>query len=132
MFIPELLIFVLAFLFYTGGILVHVMTISKVIPFNQINGGRSENYEAQSKISKASIAILLIGILYVLCGLIFPSFKRSVIFMIFSFILSFLWLIGTIMQLLGTKFERYYLSWLNIIGVVSHVGLAIIYFTDSI
>jgi len=131
MFLPEILIFLLAILFYMGGVLIHIFTITKVIPFNYINGGRSESYEVQAKQSKISIFILLIGALYVLLGMLFPSFKKSIAFMVLAFILALLWLLGTIMQLIGTKFERYYLSWVNLIGVLSHVELALIYFSGD-
>ena len=131
MFLPEVMIFVLAFLFYIGGIGIHILTIRKIIPYTLINGGRSESYDAQAKQSYISIVVLMIGLIYVFCGLLFPSFKRSVFFMVISFILALLWLLGTVMQLLGTKFERYFVSWLNIIAVLSHIELTLIYFNNG-
>jgi hypothetical protein len=131
MFLEENVIFILAFLFYIGAILIHVFVITKVIPFNLINGGRSKSYEVQAKQSIMSIVILGLGIIYVLIGLIIPEFRRSIFFMILSLVLALFWLLGTIMQLLGTKFERYYISWINALGVLSHIQLALIYFSEQ-
>jgi hypothetical protein len=132
MFLQENVIFILAYLFYIGAILVHVFVISKVLPYHLINGGRSASYEVQVKQSIMSIVILGLGIVYVSIGFLIPQFKRSIVFMILSFILALFWLLGTVMQLLGTKFERYYISWINLVGVISHVLLALIYFSEDI
>lgn len=129
MFIPDNMIFGLALVFYIGAAVIHVLTINRVIPFNYINGGRSESYEAQVKLSQVSLIILIFGFMYIVFGMFFPVFKRSIVFMIISFLLAILWLFGTIMQLIGTKFERYFVSWLNLMGVISHIELALIFFS---
>ena len=131
MFLPSSIVFVLAFIFYIGAITIHLFIIKKTIPFNYVNGGRSDSYEHQLKQSKMSILILAIGLLYVILGLLVPTLRKTIVFMVISFMLTFLWFVGTVMQLIGTKFERYYVSWLNLFGTVAHLELALTYFSQD-
>lgn len=130
MFLSLDLSFSLAIVFYVCAILIHFLVIRKKIPFQFVNGGRSTSYEAQARQSKASVIILCIGLVYIILGITLPTLRKTILYMILSLLLGLLWLFGTVMQLLGTKFERYYLSWLNLIGTVAHINLALIYFVD--
>lgn len=112
---------IVGLIYYILSIFLHLLIIGKVISYNDVNGGRSSSYEAQRKTSIFSIVILLTGIMYLISNLLFSDFSDSILNHIIIGILSFYWLIGFFMQLMGTKFERYYLSWLVIIGVISHI-----------
>mgnify|MGYP001545650864 CR=1 FL=1 len=120
----------LAIVFYAGAILIHILTIRKIIPYDLVNGGRSKSYEYQKKQSASSIVILFVALLFVLFSVIYPEFKKSIIYVILAFTLTAMWFLGTILQFMGTAFERLYLSWLNIAGFISHLGLALLHFVE--
>ncbi|MEE4662261.1 MAG: hypothetical protein V2J89_17460 [Halieaceae bacterium] len=128
MFLATNIAFVLAFIFYILSILIHVLVIKKVIPYHYVNGGRSTSYEEQKDVSVKSIAVLLVLFLFVIIGLVFPSTKESFLYMIIGFTLTAFFMFGTIMQLLGSPFERYLVSIINLLGVLAHLGLALHYF----
>lgn len=95
-------------------IIIHGLVIFKKIPYTWINGGRSKSYEAQRKQSIVGIIslIIVIPILLVAGNIITVNFPSIV----FSIINILLWIMvvslvaNTIMQLMGTKFERYVMS----------------------
>lgn len=128
MTIPIPIISSLAVVFYVGAITLHVLTIVKVVPHQWINGGRSPSYEDQAKQSKTSIIVLIVGLLFVLAGILFPAFRTTLVHVIVVSMFTLMWSFGTVMQLLGTPFERYGVVWLNLIGAVSHVLLVLLYF----
>jgi hypothetical protein len=117
---------ILAILFYILVVLVHVLIIKKVIPHTLISGGRIASFEKQAKISRSSIFIALLGLFFVLLGYLSPSIRKTLIYSILAFILSAFWIFSLVMQLLGTKFERYVMSMVVLLGVLSHVSLALL------
>ncbi|MFP7494574.1 hypothetical protein SFC66_12350 [Terribacillus saccharophilus] len=111
--------------FYTLIILIHTLVISGILPYTWVNGGRSESFEAQIKISFISIIISIMGGLFT----IFAGenkavrFKRSVaVLSRFIVVLCFL---GFIQQLLGTTFEKLVCSFIVLLGIISNLRLAV-------
>ena len=126
--IPIQVTYSLAFLFYLSVFMIHVMVLKRKISYKLVNGGRSKSFEEQQKQSQASILIVVFISLYVLGTMLFPSFRGTVVFLVITSLLVLFWLLGTVMQLLGTKFEKRVVIWINLIGLLSHVFLLISYF----
>ncbi|MEG0855342.1 MAG: hypothetical protein RSG52_02565 [Terrisporobacter sp.] len=95
-------------------IISHGLIILKIIPYNWINGGRSESYEAQKKQSILGMLVLFITIPFLLIAsnivIIDLGSMADKIINIILWISVILLTISTIMQLLGTRFERYVMS----------------------
>jgi hypothetical protein len=119
---------ILGYIFYLLVIIVHILIIRKVIPYHLVNGGRSKSYTEQASISKMSIVISFLGILFLSISLIKPSISLTLIYSIIGFLLTLYWILGFVMQLLGTKFERYLMSIIVLLGILSHLSLALLYF----
>ncbi len=128
MFIEDTIIFTMAFVFYAAAIGIHLLTLANVIPFTSINGGRSASFKAQAKQSRASIAVLILGGIVVLVGLLVPNVRETIVYLIVVGLLASMWTAGTVLQLLGTRFERYVVVWINLIGAVSHIALVVSFF----
>jgi hypothetical protein len=119
---------ILGYIFYLLVIIVHILIIRKIIPYHLVNGGRSKSYTEQASISKMSIVISFLGILFLSISLIKPSISQTLIYSIIGFLLTLYWILGFVMQLLGTKFERYLMSIIVLLGILSHLSLALLYF----
>jgi hypothetical protein len=126
--IPIQVTYSFAFLFYISVFLIHVLVLNQKISFKLVNGGRSKNFKEQQKQSQASILIVVVIFLYVLSTMLFPSIRGTIVFLVITSLLVLLWLLGTVMQLLGTKFEKRIVVWINLVGLFSHVLLLISYF----
>ena len=126
--IPIQVTYSFAFLFYISVFLIHVLVLNRKISFKLVNGGRSKNFKEQQKQSQASILIVVVIFLYVLSTMLFPSIRGTIVFLVITSLLVLLWLLGTVMQLLGTKFEKRIVVWINLVGLFSHVLLLISYF----
>ena len=126
--IPIQVTYSFAFLFYISVFLIHVLVLNGKISFKLVNGGRSKNFKEQQKQSQVSILIVVIFFIYVLGTMLFPSFRGTIVFLVITSLLVLLWLLGTLMQLLGTKFEKRVVVWINLIGLCSHILLLISYF----
>ena len=109
-------------LFYLLTLATHLLIISTIIPYHWVNGGNSPSYEAQAAQSAVSIVItslLFLFIWKVANKKINPkAWQRRALYA-----LTALWIIGFIMQLLGTPFERYVLSLVLLVGIVGHIQL---------
>lgn len=125
---PYVLYIVLGYTFYALAIGTHLLVLTKKISFKNVNGGRSESFEAQSKTSITSMVVLGMGWIILMFFHIFPGLSTTVFGMILMGILSLYWLLGFIMQLMGTPFERRYVSLVLVLGVFSHVMLFLTYF----
>ncbi len=128
MFLPFEIVYSLAFLFYGLSVIVHGLVIRKKIPYSFVNGGRSTTYETQKKQSQMSVVIIVGMFIYVLFTMLVPEFRTTLAFLILTSILVLFWLLGTVMQFIGTKFERRVMLWINLIGLLSHIGLVLMYF----
>ncbi len=115
--------FSLGFIFYISFILIHLLIINKKIPYTDVNGGRSTSYEVQRKTSVSSVVIISIFFLLFVIFSVNSSLIYTVFGLIYFGVLSLYWLLGLVLQLLGTKFEKRYLSVVVAIGLFSHVML---------
>lgn len=108
--------------FYSLTILIHVLIISGIIPFTWVNGGRSESFATQLPISIINIIIASIGGVFTLV-VYGNKYKRGITIICWFFVA--LWSFGFIQQLLGTPFEKMVVSLLLLLGVISHLRMAI-------
>lgn len=104
--------------FYALGITVHVLVIAKVIPYTWVNGGRSASYQAQA--GQSIVSIVLLGGLYLLVRKIITSATHNKWHGIILYVLASLWGLGYVMQLLGSQFERFFMSFVLIFGFITH------------
>jgi len=112
-------------IFYSLTIFIHFLIIRKSIPFTWVNGGRSESFADQLPLSIVSIVISIIGVIFTLIvGKIkLYKYKRGINVICWFFVV--LWSFGFIQQLLGTPFEKMVCSLVLLIGVISHLRMAI-------
>lgn len=112
-------------IFYSLTILIHLLIISKSIPFTWVNGGRSESFAEQLPISVINIVISIIGVVFTLIvGRIKRyKYKRGITVICWFFVV--LWSFGFIQQLFGTPFEKMVCSLVLLIGVISNLRMAI-------
>jgi len=108
-------------IFYGLCIFVQILVLAKIVPYNWVNGGMSTSYRAQAVQSVVSIAVM--GLLYVFCQKLLHHrwCRKWQVYFVYAVILF--WTIGLIMQLLGTHFERYCMSPILLLGVISHILL---------
>ena len=116
----------LGFVYYGIVILTHVLILIKFIPYGWVNGGRSASFEAQTKLSYASMVIALIGMLYLFLTIKIKALRYHIVFRVFTWMVTTYWLLGFFMQLLGTPFERYLLSIVVLFGVWIHARIALV------
>ncbi|WP_099355152.1 hypothetical protein [Fredinandcohnia onubensis] len=111
--------------FYSLTILIHILIISKSIPFIWVNGGRSESFAEQLPISVINIVISIIGVVFTLivCRIKLYKYKRGITVICWFFVV--LWSFGFIQQLFGTPFEKMVCSLVLLIGVISNLRMAI-------
>lgn len=112
-------------IFYSLTILIHLLIISKSIPFTWVNGGRSESFAEQLPISVINIVISIIGVVFTLIvGRIkLYKYRRGITVICWFFVV--LWSFGFIQQLFGTPFEKMVCSLVLLIGVISNLRMAI-------
>lgn len=111
--------------FYSLTILIHVLIISGIIPFTWVNGGRSDSFASQLPISITSIIISIIGGFFTLIieeNMLY-KYKRGITTI--CWLGAVLWSFGFILQLLGTPFEKIVCSLVLLLGVISHLRMAI-------
>ena len=115
----------LGIVFYTVAIIVSILIMLGVIPYTWVNGGRSESFDAQLELTKINIIILAIGFIFnLVAGKLIPFKFKKVITVLCWFLFAY-WCLSFIMQLIGTPFERFVISWTILIGVVANYRLAI-------
>ncbi|MBR5989923.1 MAG: hypothetical protein IK003_10425 [Prevotella sp.] len=110
------------------NILIHTLVLSGILPYQWVNGGRTESFEAACQTAVSSIIITVVSILIaaVASQLIPVRFNRfwgivlSAI-LILALPLSFL---AVIQQFLGTTFERCVMSIVTIIGFCAAARIA--------
>lgn len=104
----------------------HGLVVLKVVPYTWINGGRSISYESQKKQSLLGIIVLImiIPFLLIASNIVTVTIGDSIINIMLWVVVVFL-VISTIMQLLGTTFERYVMSVVVIILLVCVLRMAL-------
>jgi len=111
------------------AITVHISVLLDLIPYNWINGGRISSMQETTRISVFGIFTLSVGaVISLTAGDIIPVKLRK----LGLFILRvYLWMqtifmgVSIFMQLLGTPFEKYFLSIVVLIGFISSLRLVI-------
>lgn len=110
------------------NILVHVFVILKILPFQWVNGGRTETLEAACQISLNSIIASVVGILITLvaCGIISIRLNRfwGIALTVVLVVLLPLSFIGVLQQFFGTLFEKCVMSFVAAVGFCSAVRIA--------
>lgn len=105
--------------YYAATIFVHVLIITKVVPYNWVNGGLSENYEAQAIQSIVSIVLLSLMFVFALNVLrtisTAQTWKRRLFYALTAFTV-----LSLVMQLMGTNFERFVLAPVVLAGLLLH------------
>ena len=117
-------IFLSGYLFFVIVLFIHVLIIAKVIPFEWINGGRSESYNAQLQISISNLGIVLIGFLYIFANQKFLKLRTNKLFQIIKWALVPFWVFSFVLQFLGTPFEIFIMSPVILFGIYVHFCLA--------
>jgi hypothetical protein len=110
-------------IFYVSALLVQVLVVVKVIPYDWVNGGMSKSYEVQLVQSLMSLVIISVLFIFVL-GLASQNGKVKQWKLRALYTITFFWLLGLFLQIAGTEFERYVLSLSLLLGVISHGMLA--------
>ncbi len=115
----------LGLVFYAIGLLTHILVLTGILPYTWINGGRSPSFAAQVPVSISNIIVLVIAIIFLLIAgrNIHGKFNRVIT--ILFWVLTAYWTIGFLMQLLGTIFEKLFMAPVLLLGVVSHLRLAL-------
>ncbi len=110
-------------IFYVSALFVQLLVVLKIIPYSWVNGGNSESYESQ--VMQSLISLVIITVLFVfMCRLARQDGKLKKWKLQALYIITIFWLVGLFMQIAGTEFERYFLSLILLLGVVSHGILA--------
>lgn len=113
---------VLLVIFYSAAILTHVLVIAKLIPYSLVSGGMAASYNAQAV--QSAVSIVVIGLFFLFTWkLSNPSRVPKNWQKRLLWLLTASWVVGFIMQVLGTSFERYVLSIVLLVGIVGHVWL---------
>ncbi|QLY40733.1 hypothetical protein HF295_07665 [Hujiaoplasma nucleasis] len=116
----------LGYLFYSLVILIHVLIMTKKVSYLKVNGGRSKSFADQYKLSVSSTIIALLGLLYILLTQLNHAMISHWLYISITALLTLLWIFGLIMQLLGTKFEKTVMIWINLLGVLVHLNLLLL------
>lgn len=117
---------VLGYVFYLLVILIHVLVMTKKISYLLVNGGRSKSFDEQFKLSMSSIIIASVGLVYILITQLNPTMISHWLYIGITSILTLLWTFGVVMQVLGTKFEKTVIVWVNLLGVLVHLNLILL------
>lgn len=112
-------------IFYTLSILIHFLIMSKIIPFTWVNGGRSESFAEQLLISVINTVISSIGVVFTLIVGSNKLSKYKIGMTVICWFFVVLWSFGFIQQLFGTPFEKMVCSLVLLLGVISHLRMAI-------
>lgn len=108
--------------FYIATMATHALVIGKIIPYQWVNGGMSTSYQAQAIQSSISLVVIALLALFI-WNMRNQRTKLSIWQNRFLYVITGLWIIGFMLQLLGTPFERYILSVVMLIGIVGHLRL---------
>lgn len=113
----------------TINIIVHILVILGIIPFQWVNGGRTDSFDEACRIATSSIVVMIISILitFIASGIIpikFNKFWGIFLSVILIAMLPFSFL-GIIQQFLGTIFEKCFMSILAIIGFCTSTRIAL-------
>ncbi|KAB7672232.1 hypothetical protein [Bacillus sp. B1-b2] len=112
-------------IFYLLTIVLHLLVIVEKIPFTWVNGGRTESFALQLRISMISIIITVcLGFIFLIITRIKRNQSNRVV-NILVWLLVLFYTIGFIQQMLGTPFEKIVCSVILLLGILSHLRLAL-------
>lgn len=111
----------LSLIFYVGLILTHVLILLNKIPYTLVNGGRNQSHIQQQKLSIFSIVIAIMGSGFISFYWILPDVINHIIYIVILGLLTIYWLLGVLLQFLGTWFEKYFMSLLALLGFIGHL-----------
>lgn len=109
-------------LFYLSTIIVHLLILIRVIPLEWISGGRITSFDEQFQVSIINLFFCVIGLLFIQWA---SHSRDSNSVRLVASILSFVWAMSLLLQLLGTPFEIFVMSFLVLSGLLSHLRLSI-------
>lgn len=109
-------------MFYLITISVHVLILARIIPLEWISGGIVSSFDQQIQISTVNLLISVLGLAFIRWA---NHSKESNSVRLFAMVLTIVWAAGLVMQLMGTPFEQFVISWLLLVGFVSHLRLSI-------
>jgi hypothetical protein len=115
----------LGYIYYVIVLVTHILILLGTIPYQWVNGGRSASFETQAQLSYMSMFIALIGLIYIFLTDRIKSLRYNIVFRIFTWLLTAYWTLGFFMQLLGTPFERFVLSFVLLFGSWIHARIAL-------
>ena len=111
------------------NIIVHVLVILKILPYQWVNGGRTESYEMACQISVASIVVMIVCILITMIASKIIPLKLNrfggIALSVLLIAMLPLSLLGVVQQFLGTFFEKCVMSAVAAIGFCSAARIAI-------
>ena len=110
------------------NITIHILVITKIIPYLWVNGGRTESFEAAQQISFFSIGLTILNILIALIAsqMIPIKFNKfwGIFLSVFLIITLPLSLVGAVQQFLGTTFEKCVTGIIATVGFCANVRIA--------
>jgi hypothetical protein len=110
-------------------IIVHLLVIIKIIPYEWVNGGKINSYDETFSIAVLSIIILIIISLFTLISSTILNVKLSripkIILKIISWILVVYFAFIIILQFIGTNFEIFFMSIVCLVSFLCSVRIAI-------
>jgi hypothetical protein len=110
-------------------IMVHILVIFKILPYELVNGGRTLSYNDALNTAVASIVILVVIGLFTLVSSTLVQIKLSKVFRIVMRIISWILVLyfgfSCVMQFLGTNFEMYFMSIVCLVSLLSALRIAI-------
>jgi len=109
-------------LFYFTTIMVHILIFTHIIPQSWISGGMVSSSEIQTQISIFNLVLSFVGLLFIQWA---NHSRESITVRLVAMTFTVIWLVGLIMQLLGTPFEKIFMSLVLLCGLVSHLRLSL-------
>ena len=110
------------------NIIVHVLVILKILPYQWVNGGRTESYEIACQISVGSIVVMIVCVLITLiaCKIIPLKLNRfwGIALSVLLIAMLPLSLLGVVQQFLGTLFEKCVMSIVALVAFCTATRIA--------
>ncbi len=108
--------------FYAAVIATHLLVIAKIIPYDWVNGGMAKSYDDQAVQSLLSLILAAVLFRFVwkvatTHGAVKLWQQRTLYF------ITVFWVLGLVMQLFGTTFERYVMSIILLVGIYGHTAV---------
>ncbi len=116
---------IMAIVFYLLTILLHILVLTGILPYQWVNGGRSESLAAQLPLSVSNMLIAVAGLLFTLFASRIIRNNGKKVITVICWVFVALWTVGFFQQLLGTVFEKTAVALLLLVGVIAHLRMAV-------